>query len=205
MNLVGNNTLGRIVVLSIWQCYCITKSAASAYASMNTLIRRLPNWYEYHSYPTKGIHYWNFWGYLGQAICKPDEPKSTDKYPSLNISGYIYSVKGEPLTGSFWRRIDRFCCCNRSNNESDTDWVDKCKEMRNCDGRRSVVFQGRRRNQRRWYQRDRKIFELKRYYIAEGEEFEAELEEANMKEVEKQQPPSMDEVEPEAVAAAWMG
>jgi len=27
-----------------------------------------------------------------------DEPESTDKYPSLVISGYIYSVKGEPLT-----------------------------------------------------------------------------------------------------------
>jgi len=39
-----------------------------------------------------------FCWYLGQAFCKPDEPKSTDKYPSLNISGYIYSVEGEPLT-----------------------------------------------------------------------------------------------------------
>jgi len=28
-----------------------------------------------------------------------DEPESTDKYPSLDFSGYIYSVKGEPLTG----------------------------------------------------------------------------------------------------------
>jgi len=101
MNLVGDTTLGRIVVLSIWQCNCIIKSAASAYASMNLLIWRLPNRDEYHSYPAKDIHDWKFWGYLGQAFCKPDEPKSTDKYPSLNISGYIYSVKGEPLT-EYW-------------------------------------------------------------------------------------------------------
>jgi len=98
MNLVGNITLGRIVVLSIWHCYCIIKSAASAYASMNPLIRGLPNWDEYDSYPANGIHDWKFWGYLGQAFCKPDEPKSTDKYPSLTVSGYRYPVKGEPLT-----------------------------------------------------------------------------------------------------------
>jgi hypothetical protein len=27
-----------------------------------------------------------------------DNPKVTDKYPSLVIPGYIYSAKGEPLT-----------------------------------------------------------------------------------------------------------
>jgi hypothetical protein len=35
VNLVENNRLHRIVVLSIWQCYCIIKSAAAEYASMN--------------------------------------------------------------------------------------------------------------------------------------------------------------------------
>jgi len=29
---VENNTLGRVVALSIWHCYCFIKSAAAAYA-----------------------------------------------------------------------------------------------------------------------------------------------------------------------------
>jgi hypothetical protein len=54
MNLVENNPLGRVVSLSIWQSYCIIKSAAAAYASMNPLTQWLINRDEYHPYPTKG-------------------------------------------------------------------------------------------------------------------------------------------------------
>jgi hypothetical protein len=54
MDLVENEPLGRVVALSIWQSYCIIKSAAAAYASMNPLTRRLINRDEYHSYPAKG-------------------------------------------------------------------------------------------------------------------------------------------------------
>jgi hypothetical protein len=56
MNLVENNPLGRVTALSIWQGYCIIKSAATAYTSMNPLSRNLLNQDEYHSYPAKGIH-----------------------------------------------------------------------------------------------------------------------------------------------------
>jgi len=51
-----------------------------------------------HSYPAKGNHDRKFWGCLGQALCMSDNPKVTDKYPSLVISGYIDTVKGKPLT-----------------------------------------------------------------------------------------------------------
>jgi hypothetical protein len=56
MNLVENNPLGRVVALSIWESYCVIKSAAAAFASMNLLSRGLFNQDEYHLYPAKGIH-----------------------------------------------------------------------------------------------------------------------------------------------------
>jgi hypothetical protein len=54
MNLVENNPLGRVVALSIWQSYCIIKSAAAAYASMILQSRGFFNRDEYSSYPAKG-------------------------------------------------------------------------------------------------------------------------------------------------------
>jgi len=36
-----------------------------------------------------------------------DNPKISDKYPSLVIQGYIDSVKGEPLTGDYlWQEVE---------------------------------------------------------------------------------------------------
>jgi hypothetical protein len=57
MNLVENNPLGRVIALSIWQSYCIIKSAAAAYASMILLSRGLFKRDEYSSYPAKGNRY----------------------------------------------------------------------------------------------------------------------------------------------------
>jgi len=107
MNLVENNTLSRCIPHSIWQCYCIIKSAAAAYASMNPLSLSLSNRDESHSNRAKAYRYWKFWRYLGQAFCMLDNPEIADKYPSLVFSGYIDSLKGEPLTVWF---IFMNCC-----------------------------------------------------------------------------------------------
>jgi len=70
MNLVKNNTLVRIVVLSIWLCYCFIKSAAAVYASITSLSVSLFNWDVSPSYPAKGYQDWKFWRYLGQLLSR---------------------------------------------------------------------------------------------------------------------------------------
>jgi hypothetical protein len=65
INLVENNTLGWVVALSIWQCYCIIKSAAAVNASMNLLSLNLSNQVESHTNPNNGFRDWTFGGCLG--------------------------------------------------------------------------------------------------------------------------------------------
>jgi hypothetical protein len=97
MNLVKNNTLGRIVALSIWQCYCIIKSPAAVHASMNPPSLSLTNQEKSYSYPTKGNREWKFCGCLGQVLCMSFNPKVNNKYPSSVIPGYIDFVWTKPL------------------------------------------------------------------------------------------------------------
>ena len=87
---------------------------------MNLVSRSLFNRDEYHSYPTNGIREWKFWGCLGQVFCMSDKPKSTDKYPSLVIPGYIYSARGKPLTviATCWAVFRRTWHCLNSVVES---------------------------------------------------------------------------------------
>jgi hypothetical protein len=95
VDLVEDKMLGKVFAQSIWQCYRIRKSAATAYHSRNPLGRSIFCGDEYHSYLGKGNYDCNLWGYLGQPFCMSGELRSTAKYPSLVIPGYIYSVKGK--------------------------------------------------------------------------------------------------------------
>jgi len=67
---------------------------------MNLLSLSLTNQDEYHSYPAKGNRDREFLRIPRVVVLHVRWPEGyfTDKYPSLVISSYVYSVKGEPLT-----------------------------------------------------------------------------------------------------------
>jgi hypothetical protein len=91
---------GRIVALSIWQCCCIIKSAATANASMNPLSLSLSNRDVSHSYPTAGNHDWasfEILPWVGVIHVRWPEGYFTAMYP-LSNSRTIDTVKGKPLT-----------------------------------------------------------------------------------------------------------
>ena len=60
---------------------------------MNLRSLSLFNLDEPYSNPAKGYCDWKFLRYLGQVFCMSDNPKISDKYPSLVIQG----VRGFPL------------------------------------------------------------------------------------------------------------
>ena len=98
-----------------WIWLKITRSAGlrpfrsgKVIASSNQLPQRMLQWLcwaETHSIETSTTHTplkvivtESSEEHLGQSFCKACNPKVTSKYPSLDISGYVYSARGEPLT-----------------------------------------------------------------------------------------------------------